>query len=48
MARLSHLARRLRAEAEQRGEVAFFWDAGDPLDRRFRLCNMSKGAARRR
>jgi 2',3'-cyclic-nucleotide 2'-phosphodiesterase (5'-nucleotidase family) len=45
MARLSHLARRLRAEAEARGEFAFLWDAGDPLDRRFPLCSMTKGSA---
>ena len=45
MARLSHLARRLRAEAERRGDTVFFWDAGDPFDRQFRLCSMTKGAA---
>ena len=45
MARLSHLARGLRAEAERRGDAVFFWDAGDPLDRQFRLCRMTKGAA---
>jgi 2',3'-cyclic-nucleotide 2'-phosphodiesterase (5'-nucleotidase family) len=45
MARLSHLARRFRAEAEARGDIGFLWDAGDPLDRRFPLCSMTKGAA---
>lgn len=45
MARLSHLARRLRAEAEARDEVVWFWDAGDAFDRRYRACSMTKGAA---
>jgi 2',3'-cyclic-nucleotide 2'-phosphodiesterase (5'-nucleotidase family) len=45
MARLSWLARRLRAEAEASGRTVFFWDAGDPLDRRYRACGLTKGAA---
>lgn len=45
MSRLSHFARRLRAESEARGEAVFFWDGGDALDRRFRACSMTKGAA---
>ncbi len=45
MARLSHLARRTRSAAEARGGAVFFWDAGDALDRRFRACSMTKGAA---
>lgn len=32
MARLSHYASRLRAEAEAAGTRVFFWDAGDALD----------------
>ena len=45
MARLSGLARRLRAEAEAQGRVALFWDAGDAADRRLPLCSLTKGAA---
>lgn len=45
MARLSHLARRMRADAERRGDQVFFWDGGDPFDRRYRACSMTKGAA---
>jgi 2',3'-cyclic-nucleotide 2'-phosphodiesterase (5'-nucleotidase family) len=45
MARLSAFVRRLRAEAEAQGRLAFFWDAGDAEDRRVRLCSISKGAA---
>jgi 5'-nucleotidase len=45
MARLSALTRRLRAEAEAQGRLAFFWDAGDAEDRRVRLCSISQGAA---
>jgi 5'-nucleotidase len=45
MARLSGLARRLRAEAQARGRQVFFWDAGDAADRRVRVASISKGAA---
>lgn len=45
MTRLSGLAKRMRAEAEALGRTVFFWDAGDPLDRSFRVCGLSKGAA---
>ncbi|HET7010301.1 MAG TPA: 5'-nucleotidase C-terminal domain-containing protein [Anaerolineales bacterium] len=45
MARLSAFARQLRREAEAEGRRVFFWDAGDALDRRFRACGLSKGAA---
>jgi len=45
MARLSNLARRLRAEAESEGRLAFFWDAGDAEDRRIKICSIGKGVA---
>jgi len=45
MARLSSFARRLRAEAEAEGRLAFLWDAGDAEDRRIKICSISKGAA---
>jgi 2',3'-cyclic-nucleotide 2'-phosphodiesterase (5'-nucleotidase family) len=45
MARLSAMARSLREEAEAAGRRVFFWDAGDALDRLFRPCSLSKGAA---
>ncbi len=45
MARLSTVARRLRAEAAAEGRTAFFWDAGDAADRRERLVSATKGAA---
>ncbi len=45
MARLSNRARRLRGAARAAGREVFLWDAGDALDRRNRLCSLSKGAA---
>ncbi len=45
MPRLSHLARRLRAEAEAQGRLVYLWDAGDAADRRLRLVSLTKGAA---
>lgn len=45
MSRLSSFARRLRAKAEAKGRLAFFWDAGDAEDRRIKICSISKGAA---
>ena len=44
IARLSHFARRLRAESEAEGRAAFLWDAGDAEDRAIRICSISKGA----
>ena len=45
MARLSAAVRQRRAQVLQAGGQALFWDAGDALDRRYRLCSLSKGAA---
>ena len=45
MPKLSHFARRLRAEAEAQGRLAFFWDGGDAEDRRVRACSVSKGVS---
>jgi 5'-nucleotidase len=45
MSRLSSFARRLRAEAEAKGRLVFFWDAGDAEDRRVKFCSISKGVA---
>lgn len=45
MARLSAFARRLRAQAEARGDCVLFWDAGDAMDRRVRWVSLSKGSA---
>jgi len=45
MARLSHFARRLRAQAEQSGHKVLFWDAGDAADRRIQISSITKGAA---
>ncbi len=45
MARLSTVAKRQRAAALAAGRAVFWWDAGDALDRRDRLCGLSKGAA---
>jgi 2',3'-cyclic-nucleotide 2'-phosphodiesterase (5'-nucleotidase family) len=45
MARLTSLARRTREAAQAEGRLVFFWDAGDALDRRYRECSLSKGAA---
>ena len=44
MARLSSFARRLRNQAEAKGNLTFFWDAGGAADRRSRLCSITKGA----
>jgi 5'-nucleotidase len=45
MARIGAFARGLRRQAEEAGRAVLLWDAGDPLDRRYRLCSLSKGAA---
>ncbi|OGO15384.1 MAG: hypothetical protein A2Y93_01345 [Chloroflexi bacterium RBG_13_68_17] len=45
MARLSSLAGRLRTATRAAGREVLLWDAGDALDRRDRLCGLSKGAA---
>ena len=45
IARLSHLARCLREEAQAEGRKVFFWDAGDAADRRVQICSITKGAA---
>ncbi|OGO21124.1 MAG: hypothetical protein A2Z14_15285, partial [Chloroflexi bacterium RBG_16_48_8] len=44
MAQLSSFGRKLRKEAEARGRLTFFWDAGDAADRHSRLCSITKGA----
>ncbi len=44
MARLSHLARRLQAEAAAEGRPVFFWDAGDAADRRIDWISATKGS----
>ena len=45
MARLSSFARRIRREADTQGRQVLFWDAGDAVDRRSRLCSITKGAS---
>jgi 2',3'-cyclic-nucleotide 2'-phosphodiesterase (5'-nucleotidase family) len=45
MARLRTQVRLRTSELEAEGHTVLFWDAGDALDRRYRACSLSKGAA---
>jgi 2',3'-cyclic-nucleotide 2'-phosphodiesterase (5'-nucleotidase family) len=45
LARLTTVARMVRAEAEAQGRTVYRWDGGDAFDRRFEEGRLSRGAA---